>query len=169
MVVSEVFDRDLLERSLKWVKAEHERPPGAGDWNQRYWTEGLRATTEVFRRPMSRRYVPDSEVIVEELDWRVMETGCGTAYCVAGHVVHEAGDRFVTTTHGAEGLMGRAGYCVAEGSDEVQSVGHRAIELLGITLPEADALFAASNTYEEVVETARRICENHGEELSFDE
>lgn len=160
------FDRDLLQRSLKWVKTEHERT--VPEWHQGFWVVGLESTGEVVRLPLRGEPLPIDE-FRRSRGWQVMRAGCGTAYCVAGHVVAEAGDRFVSRVRGHESGLGRSGYCMAEDAGEVTTVGMRAAELLGVNDDEAEALFSATNSYEEIVDVAREICENHGEELSFDE
>lgn len=162
------MNKELLERTLKWARTEHEaRLAGeACSWYQPRWARGLRRTAEVIRartHPDSWGWVPYADS--EARDWAVMEIDCGTAFCVAGHVAALSGDQFIQPVEA--GIRAGEATFVRTPEGDVQTVAVRARQLLGISEIEATHLFDACNSWEAVLEEAHTIARRYGEELSL--
>lgn len=82
------------------------------------------------------------------------QTDCGTAYCIAGFVAQE-------TSGGIDFFKGVkiASQCLDPDSNSLVSINTFAREHLGLTIAESDALFAASNTIEDVRDVFEWIIE----------
>jgi len=87
-------------------------------------------------------------------------TACGTAFCVAGHVANMKGGR----QRWGKGLLGGLTFISVEvpSSGNFLSVSTFAQLKLGLEREEADVLFDASNTLEQIKEI-RDVLANHGD------
>lgn len=111
---------------------------GAFNWDQGVWFDpGEAAMDEWGRNP--------SEVI---------PVTCGSAFCLAGDVVTQAGGQWVS-----EHLLLRepADERCSNYDPDVFGVERRARRLLGITPGEGEALFTYNNTLEDIVEVRDEI------------
>jgi hypothetical protein len=90
----------------------------------------------------------------EQRYWALRRPACGTVHCVAGWTCHDAGDRFawyestdwVKPSHAPV----EAAIFVVDGGVEVE-IFDRAMELLGLTVKEAEELFHSENDLEKVL------------------
>jgi hypothetical protein len=118
----------LLRKAVEWAEAEAAKPWELSEWNQSMWA------------------MPAS-ALVRYHDGAKKAPECGTCYCIAG---------FVSSLHAAEvradgdcaDLLDADGFVIEE--DEY------AQNALGLTERQANTLFRASNTIEDV----RRIAES---------
>jgi len=141
--MSEV-DIPLLRKAVEWAEAEAARGD-EGLWDQESWMTGS---------------------VGGMLEGNIyQEVTCGTSYCVAGWVCQAAGDKFV---HNAEhhGMRdsGDTAYPFQSlaPNGNVQFIGNRAQQLLGIGEKDADMLFDDSNSIEDIRRFAESIA---GEKL----
>lgn len=87
--------------------------------------------------------------------WAIRSEGCGTAFCAAGWACHANGDRFVWQN--AARQTRNPGTVNAEEAFQVEVDGvrvdifDRAANLLGLTDEQADELFEAHNTLDDVL------------------
>jgi hypothetical protein len=167
-----VFNKDLLERTLKWVKAEREAGKAGerpSSWEQRSWARGLRSTTRLFRGAVDSRsvhWLGTPTRYAQRRIWEEMQVDCGTSFCVAGYAVALEGDAFVQPVEwGSPSRV--AEFCVPVEGGEVQTISVRAQDLLGISESEAALLFDANNGWKDLKRIAREICRARGEELSL--
>jgi hypothetical protein len=75
--------------------------------------------------------------------------GCGTFACLAGDVVAEAGEQLRLRPSAATLTVtddGRASVWIAECTESGGSIGSAARRILGLTIPQATALFDGSNS-----------------------
>ncbi len=136
------FNVELAKQALKWVRYEAERDAHG---KEREWLQ-----TEWFRE------------YLEQVDGQLVS--CGTACCVAGWVVQQAGGVF-------RGNMGRAldGGAIrtavkAELDGRIESIPNLARELLGISVNEAGVLFSGTHLADEIAIAFQRIAEHRGVE-----
>lgn len=114
----------LLRKAVEWAEAEAAKPFETREWDQTFWA--LPASPNdpnVCGNPFQ------SQAVLDRLRG---EVDCGTKFCVAGWIVHAAGEAVL-----------------------YYDAATRAAELLGVTIDAADALFVADNSIEDV----RRIAE----------
>lgn len=112
------------------------------------WAEAETAKTEGFRE-------------WNQVAW-MMNAECGTTYCIAGYVVVQSPLFEVTTVKD-----GQSGWAELRRTDTGRRVpwSTAAAELLGLTRGEADDLFEADNSIEDVRRIAEEIAEDAGERL----
>lgn len=109
------------------------------------------------------RYIEDGEPFSEycapirQFLESARQKGCGTAMCVAGHVVHQAG----------YDIDWNSGYLTewCRKSGDSRGISPVAQELLGLDSKSARELFRCSNTLEDLWRIAREIAERAGEQL----
>jgi len=162
------FNKELLERTLKQVKAEKDKPLEETTWWQQRWASGLKNTgrkvTAMFSDARSY-WAPVNLPASREMEVEVMEVDCGTAFCVAGHAALFAGDTFVRPV-GITFTRGETSFVMTH-EGEIMGISERAQGLFGITDSEAQRLFDGSNSWHKVKRVARDICEKRGERLSL--
>lgn len=128
-----ILNTELLTQVIKWAEESEKAPdtepmPGWGVWGQTMW----------FRRSS-----------------RLQEVTCGTAYCIAGQVAHQAGYEPVWDDASV------AHYCRLPGGFPV-SASEVAQETLGLTADEATAMFNANNTIADVQAVANHAYTQRG-------
>lgn len=85
------------------------------------------------------------------------QTTCGTAMCLAGTVVYQAGYRFIFE------YSGGADRCYDPATGEERTIESAAIELLGgniYPLGSGRSLFSASNSLDDLIHMAKKIEED---------
>lgn len=87
------------------------------------------------------------------------KTSCGTQYCLAGHVLQEAGYDFVYGA-GARIAMYSLSPTGAQGD-----FSERAADLVGLSRWEASMLFSSENSIEDIKLIANTILERAGDKL----
>lgn len=147
----------LLRKAVEWAEAEAARGV-ASQWYQGSWSADYREI--VSERLWNGRTLPEAqdgeawEAIMRDhrikVEQVVAEATCGTAYCIAGYVAHVSG--FVD----ADGWLDweRALKQLGLPSGGWATI---AAALLGIDPFDAEPLFAAANTVEQVREIAEEI------------
>jgi hypothetical protein len=112
------------------------------------WAEAEAAKTEGFRE--------------WNQDAWMMNTECGTTYCIAGYVVAQSPLFEPTTVKDRQ-----SSWAELRRTDTGQRVpwSTAAAELLGLTRDDADDLFEADNSIEDVRRIAEEIAEDAGERL----
>lgn len=92
-------------------------------------------------------------------EWRQLmwahQDECGTSYCIAGWIAHEAGVQFDFNT------LNEAHTC-KDWNGVTRPVAEVASELLGLDEDDTYPLFAASISIEEVREHAEALIQEHG-------
>lgn len=140
----------------RFTRLESEEAPV--ETHEYSWNDGC-AVPEV-NVPLLRKAVEWAEVenalpngMWSQRFW-AQQTECGTAYCIAGFVAQEMSD-------GIDFWQGIriASQCIDPDSGDKVSISTFAAERLGLTLAESDALFAASNTIEDVRDVFEWILE----------
>lgn len=130
---------DLLRKAVQWAQAESEKEDS--QWDQSDWARGVLTGEEVGHHAVL----------------------CGTSFCIAGWVCHEAGDRFVIKK---DDWVSASTYRVLpKDAAFVEHVRDRAVELLGISYGEAELLFDGSNGIKAVERFAAAIAASYGETL----
>lgn len=144
-----------LRKVVEWVEEQDTLPSTESRWKQTVWAQILPGGVSALK--------PEP---------------CGTAFCVAGKVVHDAGykilfdddswdgtlcvpptikvnwtEKGTVTTHERQRI-------VFEHEDEYEAIEVKAAELLGVTREQATNLFSASNT----AETIRYLAEEYAGE-----
>lgn len=130
-------DLARLRKAVDWVDEQAAKTRG-GEWYQARWRTKLYAYSD--------------------------EDACGTAYCLAGHVVQEAGADWLSDDYLAA-TPDEAGSSDRWGSQQAVFVADRARRLLGITEDEGSDLFGALNTPDRIRTAAERIAARVGETL----
>lgn len=120
----------LLRKALEWAEEEAEKPFAESQWRQASWVVG----------PGRALVNPQGEY----------ETKCGTAYCFAGWTAYATLGEHEDLRLGGDILDKTTGKRVTHCED-------RAIEELGITPAEADALFYADNSIKRLRKIAEAI------------
>jgi hypothetical protein len=114
--------------------------------------------------PLLRKYVewveeqaarPVAERDWFQGSWVSPRAACGTAYCVAGRVVTDAGYHFVI--HHPVRLPFDEITEVRFGDDPIEQVDHVAQRILGISDEQAYELFLGSNSAQRIREIAEKI------------
>lgn len=128
-------DIPLLRKVVEWVEEQEQLDEDDRSWLQNTW---------------ARRYPSETE------------NECGTAFCVAGKVVNDAGFVFLwgydpkdPDTEEDLVAQGFATYCFNSKTNQIMFIRDAAAELLGIDSYDADQLFAYYNDAADI----RRICE----------
>lgn len=172
----EIPNTELLKELVEWVEHQDSLPVEDPErkWNQHAWAA---IKEELIQYTQDSGYL--GRIVLEIKEESRDPNVCGTAYCVAGKVVVDAGYKFlfddydgmatmavpkdVTVLYNEDG--------VTVGYDErmrlnalafASTVDEIARDLLGISKDEAQQLFAASNTSSDIRMVAERIA---GKEL----
>jgi len=126
----------LLRKAVEWAEAEAMKPDELCEWEQTMWVTTPQDQTD--SRARLAESGPRGRIgWMEKAAMRAPE--CGTCYCIAGYIAHEV-----------------EGMAIGGSADEAAG------DLLGISTDNADELFNANNTIEDV----RRIAESiAGEKL----
>ena len=125
------FNLPLLRTAVEWAESEASKPEGDSEWYQAWFS-----------------------ILGQDID-----RTCGTAYCIAGYVAHQAG-----------------GHNISIGAIDGDETGSVAMDLLGIDSYDAwgvdwgdyyqhDGLFFSDNTIEDVRLIAEQIALRYGEVL----
>ena len=129
----------LLRKGLEWVEWQDTLPLIDCEWNQGDFV--ISPEVKAFTLIAGERYRGDHRLTTAECEVLTSRVAphCGTAYCFAGYVGQLEDGRYART-------------------DEVDGihVGQFAQEQLGLTEDQAEALFSADNTAEDI----RAICED---------
>lgn len=132
----------LLRKQVETVEREAALPRHKRGWVQSMWIT-VRNAVGVRDKRSVPGYTGDERVYIGRLSPQ-----CGTAGCLAGNTVMDAGyDTFMFV----EMSDGRAvaATIIDEDGDEI-SVVNKACELLGLTPAQGDALFEGSNNAERI-------------------
>jgi len=126
----------LLRKAVEWAEAEAMKPIEMSRWEQTMWV--TTPQDQAYSRARLAELGPRGwNGWMEQAAKRAPE--CGTCYCIAGYIAHEV-----------------EGMAVGRSADDAAG------DLLGISTDNADELFNANNTIEDV----RRIAESiAGEKL----
>lgn len=138
--VDPTFDLPLLRKAVEWAVEQHEKGLRGEfcEWEQAVWRSNV-------------DYIENGRPV------------CGTVYCVAGYVCEISGVALYGNAIEDDGRTRNAeGYYI-----NYEDPGDRAQRLLGLTRDEAVRLFDEENTIDEVLETARFIAIQHGQELGL--
>jgi len=145
-------DVALLRKGVEWARdnAENEHAIAGGEWQQGIWATRLEQNGKLgdlfsARRlkELNPRIALSAEIGIGVLgigglaQQPVQRTRCNSAFCLAGNIVHLAGDTFVG--HGS------VEYCVSS-EGKVERISDRAQQLLRINDGAASALFGGGNT-----------------------
>lgn len=121
------FNLPLLRKAVEWAESEARKPQADSEWYQDHFA----------------------------VSGEAIGRSCGTAYCIAGWIAHQAGSHRIEL----DSIDGDGSAMVAQ-------------ELLGITHEDAwcggfyeGGLFAAGNSIEDVRLVAETIARRYGEEL----
>ena len=123
----------LLRKMVEWVEAESELPLRKRDWYQGAWTRKWKKLPRTFE-------------MVDEY--------CGTNYCVAGKIAHDAG-WVVTDPYEMDEEAPFYIHLRAEKDGEVRLIREIAASELGVPYRDADGLFAGWHSASDL----RRVAE----------
>jgi hypothetical protein len=143
-------DVPRLRKTLEHITAHPD------EWDQSFWA----VDWEMYRE----YWCGDGPVLKRRLAMTMGRPACGTAYCVAGRTVVDAGCQIVMKADGG------AYQCIdpgrhASSAPDVCNISHKARELLGLTRDEAIALFEETNTLNDLWRIGQRIAARAGEVL----
>lgn len=136
-----------LRKQVEWAEAQEALAPKDRSWDQETWA----ALKKIDPTPLyaASAFLPE-----------LHEATCGSSFCIAGNVVHQAGGKFL-----ANPRIGFIEHAVLEneaGVPVVARVSQHAQNLLGLTHTAAEALFRPMNTESEIRALAEAIA---GEKL----
>jgi hypothetical protein len=146
--MTEAVDTPRLRKTLEWALSEHRKAERGepSEWNQEEWLGTLRAATW-------NRLFTDTDMSPGETDRAVeqlnLSTACGTACCLAGKIVLDAGMQPASAT-------GSDGHVVTASGVE-RSVPTVALELLGGDPEEVTRLFRGDNTIRDLYRIAGEL------------
>jgi hypothetical protein len=125
----------LLRKAVEWAETEAAKPRELCEWEQNFWH--LPPSMRALRLESARRAEESPEEYwgEEEASAYTKAPECGTCYCVAGFIVSQRID-----------IRDISGWSIPD----------QAAEFLGIDYKDAQPLFDADNTIEDV----RRIAED---------
>jgi hypothetical protein len=130
----------LLRKYVEWVEEQAQLPELHREWHQGWWIVDVEERNRYREATNSSRgQFRDPNV-------------CGTAYCVAGKVVTDAGYKPVYSFTFGTGNIGE----VADG-EETYGISELASELLGVTYEDGNRLFASHNTAQDIRKVAEEI------------
>jgi hypothetical protein len=150
IVTDPVPDIPRLRKTVEWAEAQAARPDG-GQWRQSNWYSFLDA--EPYLEMGTEVTVTDEGVASEE-------GFCKTAFCIAGKAVIDSG-QFVLRAVGSNSWL----VVYDQATGQHFPWGAAGATVLGLTSAEAEALFAGSNTIEDVRRVAEEIAARVGERL----
>lgn len=127
---------ELLKQAVKWARYEHDT--GGTGWDQEQW----------FLAGPDRKKIEDVDFYGEA--FVTVEPSCGTAYCVAGWVVQDAGLPIVMR----EGSTGGS-HCLMDG--KITPIAEAAMKLLDINYGQSNSLFSENNSIERIEQFAEAI------------
>jgi hypothetical protein len=96
-----------------------------------------------------------------QTSWGV-ETECGTAYCLAGHIVTQAGYQMVWEPWDVGGVQRKAVSCVAPSGGRMKLISQVAQRLLGVNETQAEALFDGANDLEDLEHLGKALANGQG-------
>lgn len=132
---------EKLREAVAWVKEQDELSEDERIWNQEMWIKVANFSDEDNRVDLS-------------------DGACGTAMCVAGKIVWDAGYReYRTAFRGSRDVS----YVVVDGIE--RAIPDLAREILGIDTWEGLALFSAANTAQRIEEEAKKLADKYGHRL----
>lgn len=173
---------EAITTLIDWAEADEERRASVyaswGSWRQGLW--GLASTASDNMRTLLNR--GEGSQVGEEVAEMGKNGACGTAFCMAGQAVVQAGYVLDYDSEASEWDNGTVGVsaenCVWTepsatevtrwGTPVLQEVGdpvdiaETATEILGLTDEEADLFFAGSNTIRHLKMYLNRFCEDRG-------
>lgn len=178
---------EAITTLIDWAESDEERRAQRysswGNWRQGLW--GLASTASENVRNLLRN---DSEAAAEEIADMGRNGVCGTAYCMAGQAVVQAGyaldyqDNVDTWDGNMLGIsaencvwqeptdqINRWGRPVMQDVGDPREISDVAQEILGFTEEEASAFFSGSNSIRVLKEYANSFCESRDLDLPYPE
>lgn len=142
-----------LREAVRW--AAREEASDDSHWRQQHWSQLPMAD---FHAAIDAGNVDGNEVLVP--------VTCNTFGCIAGHIVHKAGDRLVVdkSYYDDEAYQPDhviTSWCVDEEGTQ-RPIAQRASQLLGVPEPLTYDLFSASSSLSGVVHEANWLLEEFG-------
>lgn len=155
---------EALNRAVQWVidtyaiETGHLAPRSDNDehrnWRQTVWGSGT-ATEERLQAALP------GDRSVREFSTVACTSGC----CVAGDIVLDAGDKFVTPYALTPGTTTIVDHCISR-DGVVSEIADRATQILGVD--DVGYLFSGDNLPGNVYDHATSLATEHGEMLSVD-